>query len=548
MRVLRPGRTPLANLANVLLEDTLDPGQVTEIVGHLGDAPGLFGEALRRAANKRRHKVLIVVDQLEELFTLSEDDDVRRQFLSALLAAADDPSSPVRVVLSMRADFLDRLATHKHFLAELSRGLFFLSAPDADNLRETLERPAELAGYQFEDTSIVDNMMQTATSRGALPLLQFAATRLWDARDKQRKLLTRAAYDHMGGVGGAFARHADEVAAAVPAQSQQLLRAIMTRLVTIDRTRAVVDHEELIGLSADRAEAERIIDQLVRARLVLLHVEPNAGTTVEIVHEVLITEWPMLARWLEDSQSLQGFMHELRQAARQWNTRHRSNDLVWRGATAQEALGVAHRHVLDLTAVERDFLTAVGAQATRSRRRRVIAVVSAFVALVALILIGTVGVIRIAAAEKRAQADAADAIKAKAQVAQQLADLQEAQAKKTEADKLAAAERQRATVATAQVASTQEDLVKTNAELKTALDNAKQAADEAKAAFEEAKVEKLKAQELAKTAAARAQEAKKAQQDAIASQKETQRLLAIQKAENERLEKNAHDIARTLKP
>ena len=84
----------------------------------------------------------------------------------------------------MRADFLDRLAGHKHFLAELSRGLFFLTAPDHDNLRETLVRPAELAGYSFEDPRIVEDMMQAATSRGALPLLSFAATRLWDARDR----------------------------------------------------------------------------------------------------------------------------------------------------------------------------------------------------------------------------------------------------------------------------------------------------------------------------------------------------------------------------
>ena len=90
----------------------------------------------------------------------------------------------MRVVLSMRADFLDRLAGHKHFLTELSRGLFFLSAPDHDNLRETLVRPAELAGYTFEDPWIVEDMMQAATSKGALPLLSFAATRLWDARDR----------------------------------------------------------------------------------------------------------------------------------------------------------------------------------------------------------------------------------------------------------------------------------------------------------------------------------------------------------------------------
>src|SRR5690606_31382075 len=215
VHVLRPGRIPLHRLASVLEEA---PGQGMHLLQQLVEAPGLFGVKLRDAAVRRGTSVVVVVDQLEELFTLCDSDEVRALFLGALLAAADDPSSPVRVVLAMRADFLDRLAGHKHVLAELSRGLFFLTAPDRDNLRETLLRPAELAGYQFEDPQIVEDMLQVATSRGALPLVSFAAARLWEARDRERKLLTRAAYQQMGGVGGAFARHADQVASAIPPQ------------------------------------------------------------------------------------------------------------------------------------------------------------------------------------------------------------------------------------------------------------------------------------------------------------------------------------------
>ena len=95
----------------------------------------------------------------------------------------------------------------------------------------------------------------------------------------------------------------------------------MTRLVTPEGTRAVVDHDELLGLSSDTGEVERILDQLVRARLIHLHTDPEQGATVEIVHEMLITEWPTLARWLEDSQAMRGFMHELRQATKQWASR-----------------------------------------------------------------------------------------------------------------------------------------------------------------------------------------------------------------------------------
>src|SRR6185312_15613060 len=172
-------------------------------------------------------------------------------------------------------------------------------------------------------------------------------------------LLTVGAYNQMGGVGGAFARHADQIAASVPPHQQIVLRAIMTRLVTPEGTRAVVDHKELLSLSGEPGAVEQILDQLVHARLIHMHTDPDQVATVEIVHEMLITEWPTLRRWLDDTHAMRGFVEELRQAARQWTSHGRSNDLVWRGATAEEALGLAKRHVLDLAAVEREFLEAV---------------------------------------------------------------------------------------------------------------------------------------------------------------------------------------------
>src|ERR1044071_4125118 len=114
---------------------------------------------------------------------------------------------------------------------------------------------------------------------------------------------------------------------------------IRTRLVTPEGTRAVVDHRDLLSLADDRQEVERILDQLVRGRLIHMHTDPDQVATVEIVHEMLITEWPTLRRWLEDSKAMRAFTHELQLAAKQWAARGKPSDLVWRGATAQEALG-----------------------------------------------------------------------------------------------------------------------------------------------------------------------------------------------------------------
>ena len=547
VRVLRPGRAPLQGLAATLDDEIASPGSAEARstreasaenvdVGQLHEAPGLYGALLREAALRKKHKVLIVVDQLEELFTLSDSDDARRLFLAALLAAADDPSAPVRVVLSMRADFLDRLAGHKQFLAELSRGLFFLSAPDAENLKETLVRPAELAGYAFQEDWIVDDMLQAATSKGALPLLQFAATRLWEGRDRSRRQLTVAAYEQMGGVGGAFARHADEIVAAVLPQNQGLLRAILTRLVTPEGTRAVVDLDELHGLAADRAEVERILDQLVRARLVLVHHDPAQGSTVEIVHEVLISEWPTLARWLEDSQALRGFMAELRTAVKQWIARGKPGDLVWRGQTAQEALALVHRHVVELSAAEREFLDAARTQLARTRRRKVAAVTTVFLVLAVVIAGGAFFTVQLSQAKSEATGKAAEAERAaqaakaaEAQVQAQLDSVKAADDAKAKAEAEAKARTDEANRANQQVAQSQEDLQKAYDQLKKEKDLADQ--------------EKVVAIENARKAAEAFAAAKKAADEAKAAKAKAEALLAKERARVQQLEQQKKAIA-----
>jgi eukaryotic-like serine/threonine-protein kinase len=367
-------------------------------------------------------------------------------------------------------------------------------------------------------------------------LLQFAATRLWDARDRTKRKLTIAAYNQMGGVGGAFARHADEVAAAVPSQSQKLLRAIMTRLVTAEGTRAVVDHTELLELSTDRKEVERILDQLVRARLVLMHTEVAEGTTVEIVHEVLISEWPTLARWLEDSQALRGFLQELRQATKQWQARGKRADLVWRGVMAQDALATTKRHVLDLSAAEKEFLDAARRQIASGRRKRVLGLTFVFMVLGVVLAGGAFFTIQLAKANAEAQDALVEAKAAKAQVQAQLDEVKAAQERREKAEieakqaaEVAKKKAEEALAANAQVAQSQEDLAAVNLALRVKVEEAEKANATAQ---ELARV----AQENAKKFAMAKELAEKATAEAKAEKARTQQLLAAEKDRVKQLE------------
>jgi serine/threonine protein kinase len=201
--VVRPGRTPLAALAGLL-----GPGDSpSESIERLRAEPGHLGVRLRTRAACNLRRILIFVDQLEELYTLGAPPDERAAFLAVLAAVADDATSPLRVILAMRSDFIDRLAEHRDLGVELTRGLVLVPPMGREGMREALLRPLEANEYCFESPALVERMIDAlAATPGALPLLQFTAARLWELRDTGRRMLTEASYERLGGVAGAWQR------------------------------------------------------------------------------------------------------------------------------------------------------------------------------------------------------------------------------------------------------------------------------------------------------------------------------------------------------
>ncbi|HEY4177333.1 MAG TPA: protein kinase [Kofleriaceae bacterium] len=412
---IRPGRYPLSTLANVIERLTLTPTPVQsasytedrehgQLIGQLRAAPGLLGAKLRERAAASRSHIVVFVDQLEELYTLVTDADERRAFTAALSAVADDPAAPLRVIVSMRSDFLDRAGEDQHFLDGLSRGLVFLSPPDRDGLREALELPVEMVGYRFETSAMVGDMLDSlASTPGALPLLQFAAAKLWDARDRHQRLLTAASYTAIGGISGALATHADEVVRNMSTAAQKLTQRIFRQLVTPERTRAIVEIADLFGLSPDREEIQRVLDQLVAARLLVVQTRTDAAGSVEIVHESLIDRWPTLRRWLDEAQEDAGFLAQLAAASKQWEAKGRATGLLWRGEAHDEARRWVTAKPRELTARDQAFIDEVIALGRRGTRARRIGVVAAFIVLGAIAAGASIGFLQVRAARDEAR-------------------------------------------------------------------------------------------------------------------------------------------------
>ncbi|MGE5187280.1 MAG: protein kinase domain-containing protein [Acidobacteriota bacterium] len=416
---LRPGRQPLAALASVLERLTSRSGgsretklaEHDELVRRLRAEPGYLGAQLRVRAKQTAGQLLLFVDQFEELYTLAPSAEDRRAFTAALAGVADDSGSPLRVLVSMRSDFLERVAEHPAFAEELTRGLVLLAAPDRDGLREALVRPIELVGYRFETSAMVGDMLDAlAASPGALPLLQFSAAKLWDARDRERRLLTVSSYHAIGGISGALAMHADDVIARLNAGARRLAHKIFRHLVTPERTRAIVELSDLQALASDRGEIARVIDQLVAARLLVVQSGGDSGGgSVELVHESLIERWPALRRWLDEDAEDAAYVAHLAAAAKQWDVKGRPAGLLWRGDAVDEARRWYAERPRDLTARDQAFIDAVFALARRGRRARRGALVGAF-ALLAVIAAGaTIAFVWVRGAEQKATAAAAEA-------------------------------------------------------------------------------------------------------------------------------------------
>ncbi len=514
--VVRPGRRPLEALAGIIapmvataanLADDVDEHK--KLVETLRKEPGHLGHVLRLRARRDNRRLLLFVDQFEELYTQVAEVEERAAFTACLSAVADDATSPLRVVLSVRSDFLDRVAEDPAFVAELTQGLFFLGPPGRDGLREAITQPAEMAGFQFELPATVEDMLDhLETTPGALPLLQFAAAKLWESRDTARRLLTHHSYAQMGGVAGALASHADRVVKDLGPQKAGLVRALLLRLVTPERTRAIVPITELRELSREVGEIQRLIDQLVDARLLVVQtLEGGKGSTVEIVHESLVHGWPTLRRWLDENQDDAQLVDQLRVAARQWQQKSFDAGLLWRGESADEAKKFQKRYKGPLSDVERGFLDAVIHYETAQVRRRRAAVIGGFTALSLIVVATMVLLVIIQKSRTEAKANLAKAEISERQAQQNLEDLQ-----KKEAERLAEEKAKQDALVTVgkteeKLDIAKEDLAVTNAELVKALDVAN--ANEASAKRAQARAEES------------ARIAEKAQTQAVAAKDET---------------------------
>lgn len=364
---MRPGRHPLHALA-ALAPIGMDPEDTAGIV-----------ERLRALGERAPRGLVVVVDQLEEMVTLCTDPAERRRFAETLAAAADGPSAPARVVVTLRDDFATVIESEEAFRGAFE--VFVLATPLPEALRRIVIEPARQAGVSV-DPRVVEDMVQEVAGRPAsLPLLSFTAAQLWKTRDRAARRITSEAYAALGGVAGALSTYADQLYGSLARRDQDVVRDLFARLVASDGTRIPAPRAELAQLPGAKAVLAHLID----ARLLVVR-EDNGADVVEIVHECLADRWDRLARWRSEDAADRALLGEVRAATRRWLEAKRRPDLLWHGEALVELRKLAARSTA-LTNDERAFASAANRAERRARTVRRALIIGAMAALGAIALV-----------------------------------------------------------------------------------------------------------------------------------------------------------------
>jgi len=291
-------------------------------------------------------RVLLVVDQFEELFTVSKPAQSRR-LIQLLCQVAEIPKARLAVVMTMRADFVESCLRYEA-LKRLIEAAVYVSPLAGSDLVSAIAQPAEKQGYHLTPDLLAEIIKDTQAEPGFLPLLQFALTNLWELRDRQQYQLTTAGYQTIGRLAGALNDHADQIyrhrdyidpytgainltpTQARPPQEQDWIRGILLRLVRSQEgekdTRQRQPRTSLLELAGNTPATQQqialVLESLIKGRLLV-----SEQNSIDLAHEALILGWERLADWCEESRELRRLSQRLEAARLDWEKDQQNPDL-----------------------------------------------------------------------------------------------------------------------------------------------------------------------------------------------------------------------------
>jgi DNA-binding SARP family transcriptional activator/WD40 repeat protein len=338
--LLRPGERPCAELARALGGECLDT-----VLAAL--APG--------------ERLVLAVDQLEELFTACEREDERAAFLEQLSGAACDPERRALVLIASRGDFYTHFAPYGRFAQLLSSSHVLVRPMDRDELAQAIEQPAARAGLEIEHRLVDALVADAAAVSGGLPLLSAMLVELWHARDD--RALRFESYRASGRMDAAVARLAEAAYAGLDERERDVARSVMLRLAS-DQDGSLVRRRVPVAELERIDDANPVVAALIDARLLTL-----SDGRIDLAHEALLSEWPRYRGWLDEDREGRRLHAPLTAAASEWEAEGRDPGGLYRGARLAGALDWVAAHGDRLNSLEREFLDRSRIESQREQRR-----------------------------------------------------------------------------------------------------------------------------------------------------------------------------------
>ena len=336
----RPGAKPFQALG-AAMTPLMEPGlgqldQYTygrRLAQQLRTDPEKFNGHINRLLQRhpRANHVLIIIDQFEELFTLTQDEQERLDFIDCIVAPR--LSNTYTFTLSLRADFLGQSLGYAGLAGALQENPHILGAMNRDELTEVVVKPAERQQVLFESGLAERILDDVGSEPGNLPLLEFALDTLWE--HQENGVLTHQAYEKIGRVDGALTAYAEQVYADFTAEEQDKIKNIFTQLVRpglgTQDTRRLAKRDEI-------GEAHwGLVQKLADTRLIVTNRSIDGQETAEVVHEALISRWKRLQDWMNDNRNFRMWQERVRAAIHQWQENEYDLGSLLRGMALGEA-------------------------------------------------------------------------------------------------------------------------------------------------------------------------------------------------------------------
>jgi len=298
--------------------------EIEKLAGALSSGEIQLRSIVYRALEKQpgTDRLLLFVDQWEELYTLCRDEAVRHSFISQLMEVID--SDRMSLVLTLRGDFYGHALADRRLSDRLQGRVVNIGPMTRDELRSAIQEPAEKVGLRFED-GLIDRILEDVGQEpGALPLLEFLLSELWEKRHNGE--LLHEAYNAIGGVRRAIAERAEQAFARLSAPEQEAAHWALLALVVpgegAEDTRRRAQMQEL------DAVGRNVIGKLASDRLLVTTRDATGREVVEVGHEALIREWKRLREWVDENREFLRTLRRLEEEAEFWETSDRDPELL----------------------------------------------------------------------------------------------------------------------------------------------------------------------------------------------------------------------------